>query len=68
MRDLKWDGAKPDRAWVGESPQEWKSCAEDDPERSLQYAQQELSVLRKATKRRKLKECRMLMSHATHIR
>ena len=41
---------------------------EDDPERLLRYAQEDLSVLRKATKRRKLKECRILMSHATHIK
>ena len=68
MRDLNLGGAIPDRAWVGWSPQEWRSCAEDDPERVLQYAQADLSFLRKATKRRKLKECRMIMSHTIQIR
>ena len=26
VRDLKWGSAIPDRAWVGRSPQEWRSC------------------------------------------
>ena len=68
VRDLKWGGAITDRAWVGRSPQEWRSVADDEPERLLQYAQADFSVLRRALKRRKLKECRMLMSHATQIR
>ena len=36
--------------------------------RLLQLVQEDLAKLRKATKRRKLKECRLLMSHATKIR
>ena len=56
VRDLKWGGVIPDRAWVGRSPQEWRSCSEDEPERLFQCAQNDLSVLRRALKRRKLKE------------
>ena len=65
MWDLKWGGAIPARVWAGRSPQE---DPEEDPEKLLQVVQDDLSSIRKATKRRKLKECRILMSHATQIR
>ena len=68
VRDLKWGGVIPARTRVGRSPQEWRSCAEDDPERLMQYVQADLSSLRKSTTRRKLKECRMLMTHANQLR
>ena len=48
VKDLKWSGSIPGRAWVGRSPQEWRSCVVDDPERLLQYAQEDLAVLRMA--------------------
>ena len=41
---------------------------EDDPALLLQHAQSDWSCLRKATKRRKLKECRLIVYHATRIR
>ena len=63
-----WHGPIPQRAWAGRSPQEWRSHAEEEPTRLLQSVQEDLAKLRKATKRRKLKECRLLMSHATKIR
>ena len=68
MGGLVRHGEIPQRAWVGRSPQDLRAHAEDDPTRSLQLVQDDLAKLRKATKRRKLKECRILMSHATKSR
>ena len=68
MRGLEWHGDIPQRAWTGRSPQDWRANAKDNPTRLLQLIQEDISALRKATKRRKLKECRLLMSHATRIR